>query len=78
MSFQDDRAPYLKNIGGNINNGIFKAGDTITIELQYDEPIRFADDKADHGDLYVGLALSAYSSDRYPKAMLRKLEDDTG
>ena len=77
VAFKDDRAPYLKNIGGNINNGIFKAGDTITIELQYDEPIRFADDKADHGDLYVGLALSGYSSDRYPKAMLTKLEDDT-
>ena len=76
ISFMDNNAPSIVSITG-IDNKILKAGETVNIEVKFDEPIRFADDSAAHDDLYVNLAISGISSDRYPKAMLKKLDIDT-
>ena len=76
ISFMDNNAPSIVSITG-IDNKILKSGETVNIEVKFDEPIRFADDSAAHDDLYVNLAISGISSDRYPKAMLKKLDIDT-
>lgn len=76
ISYMDDNAPSIVSVTG-IDNRILKAGDTVDLEVKFDEPIRFADDSAAHDDLYVNLAISGISSDRFPKAMLKKLDTDT-
>ena len=76
ITYMDNNAPSIVSVTG-INNRILKAGDTVNLEVEFDEPIRFADDSAAHDDLYVGLAIEGLSSDNYPKAMLTKLDNDT-
>ena len=76
ITFMDNNAPSIVSVEG-IDNRILKAGDTVELAVKFDEPIRFADDSAEHDDLYVSLAIKGLSSDRYPKAMLEKLDTDT-
>ncbi|OUN85335.1 hypothetical protein B5G06_03225 [Flavonifractor sp. An52] len=76
ITYMDSNAPSIFSVTG-IDNRILKAGDEVELEVKFDEPIRFADDSAAHGDLYVGLAIEGLSSDNYPKAMLTKLDNDT-
>lgn len=76
ITFMDNNAPSIVSIEG-IDNRILKAGDTAELAVKFDEPIRFADDSAEHDDLYVSLAIEGFSPDRYPKAMLEKLDTDT-
>lgn len=78
VAFKDERAPKVYYLGGTYRTqGSFKAGDEITVNIQYDEPIRFADDSDKHDDLYVRLAISGRTVDQQPKAMLTKLDNDT-
>ncbi len=76
ITYMDNNAPSIVSVSG-IDNRILKAGDEVKLVVEFDEPIRFADDSAAHDDLYVGLAIEGLSSDNYPKAMLTKLENDT-
>ena len=76
ITYMDNVAPSIVSVSG-IDNRILKAGDTVNLEVKFDEPIRFADDSAAHDDLYVYLRIDGISDDRYPKAMLKKLENDT-
>lgn len=76
ITYMDPSSPSIVSVTG-IDNKILKAGDTVDLEVKFDEPIRFADDSNAHDDLYVNLAISGISSDRYPKAMLEKLDTDT-
>lgn len=76
ITYMDPSSPSIVSVTG-IDNKILKAGDTVNLEVKFDEPIRFADDSAAHNDLYVNLAISGISSDRYPKAMLTKIDTDT-
>lgn len=76
ITFMDNNAPSIVSVTG-IDNKILKVGETVELAVKFDEPIRFADDSAAHNDLYVNLAISGLSSDRYPRAMLEKLDIDT-
>lgn len=76
ITFMDNNAPSIVSVTG-IDNKILKAGETVELAVKFDEPIRFADDSAAHDDLFVNLAISGLSSDRYPRAMLKKLDIDT-
>lgn len=76
ITYMDNNAPSIVSVSG-IDNRILKAGDEVKLVVEFDEPIRFADDSAAHDDLYVGLAIEGLSSDNYPKAMLTKLDTDT-
>lgn len=76
ITYMDPSSPSIVSVTG-IDNKILKAGDTVDLEVKFDEPIRFADDSAAHDDLYVNLAISGLSSDRFPRAMLEKLDTDT-
>ena len=50
-------------------------GQALTIRLHFDEPIRFADDSAAHGDLELTLRARGVAGDELnPKAKLTKLE----
>lgn len=76
ITYMDNNAPSIVSVTG-IDNRILKAGDTVELAVKFDEPIRFADDSAAHGDLYVYLVLEGISSNRCPQAMLTKLDYDT-
>lgn len=84
VAFKDERAPRLKSVvfkknddDTPVNKGYFGSGDTIKIEVAYDEPIRFADDEKKHGDLYIRLQVEGVTPDKYPQARLTKLDTDT-
>ena len=83
VAFMDDRAPLVESVifknasGEPMNKGSFGAGDTIKVEVNYDEFIRFADDSNLHDDLYIGLQIEGLSPASYPKAMLKELNNKT-
>ena len=84
VTFRDGRAPaidgaYFSIDGGKEQNGSNQVyvgkGQTLTIRLHFDEPIRFADDSAAHGDLELTLRARGVAGDELnPKAKLTKLE----
>ena len=84
VTFRDGRAPaidgaYFSIDGGKEQNGSSQVyvgkGQTLTIRLHFDEPIRFADDSAAHGDLEFTLRARGVAGDELnPKAKLTKLE----
>ena len=76
VAFRDARAPEIASVGGNLRNGKFKVGDTITLELKFNEPIRFADDTNKHDDLYV-LLRSEGAVGGGVQLYLTKLENET-
>ncbi|WP_143383128.1 hypothetical protein [Flavonifractor sp. An112] len=65
ITYMDNNAPSIVSVTG-IDNRILKAGDEVELVVEFDEPIRFADDSVAHDDLYVGLAIEGLSSDNYP------------
>ncbi len=79
VAFRDTRAPKIQSVMGNIDSdGYFQKGDKITIEITFDEPIRFADDSAAGKDnLGVELMLSKSSEGSWPVAKLTKLDGAT-
>ncbi len=81
VSFADLSAPTVNNVkilkkgaSGNNDSMFFVAGDTVVIEVIFDEPVRFADDSNLHDDLYVGLQLTGAVTN--PKAMLKSLKNN--
>ncbi|MEG2000752.1 MAG: hypothetical protein RR053_05105, partial [Evtepia sp.] len=86
VSFKDARAPKIKNITGIAIRGVdparevvptqYAPGSTIEIKIQYDEPIRFADDSNTGKDgLYIKLLKDKRSD--YFEAKLTALQNDT-
>lgn len=76
IGFRDVRAPQITAVGGSIKTQkYFKAGDEITIEITFDEPIRFANDSAiQEKELGASLELEHASEGDYPFAKLTKLD----
>ncbi|MEG2420210.1 MAG: hypothetical protein RSB55_01585, partial [Oscillospiraceae bacterium] len=84
--FKDDRAPKIKSITGvaivptgstaEVPPTLYKPGNTITIAIEYDEPIRFADDSAT-GKEDLGISLKIDGLATPWKAKLTKLENNT-
>ena len=87
VAFRDQWEPVVEEIWINGVNPygktfVFKKGDTIDIEIKYDEPIRFADDSPiGKEDLYVKLAIDGIIEGKeesiHPRAKLVKLENDS-
>lgn len=89
LVFRDQKAPALKDVSYSFNDGDWKSrysiaekklkvGDTVEIKLQFDEPIRFSDDKAANKEkLFLGLQTEGDSIDDNHKAFLYKLEEDS-
>lgn len=83
VTFRDGRAPALERVYFSVDGGkeqgsdsrmYVGAGQTLTIRLHFDEPIRFADDSAAHGDLALTLRVRGVTGDELnPKATLTKL-----
>lgn len=83
VTFRDTRAPQVENIEYSLDGGktwtsrytraAVGAGGTVLIRLSFDEPIRFADDSADHGDLYLDLRSGDAASAGKYKAYLTEL-----
>ncbi len=80
VAFRDARTPKLMAVtffNGSEENTYYKAGDTVKIELAFDEPIRFADDSASgKGDLYINLLLEGSSEGNALRAYLTKLDNN--
>ena len=86
VTFRDTTAPRMYKVeystdGGNNwvkqSKGLrAKTGDTVLIRLTYTEPIRFADDSADH-DLSLILQRSGESTGSAAKAKLVELNDSS-
>ena len=84
VTFRDGRAPAIDGVYFSVDGGKEQrstsqvhvgAGQTLTIRLHFDEPIRFADDSAAHGDLNLILrARGVTGDDLQPKAALTKLD----
>lgn len=84
LTFRDGRAPAIDGAYFSIDGGkeqrsssqvYVGKGQTLTIRLHFDEPIRFADDSAAHGDLALTLRARGVAGDELnPKAALTKLE----
>ena len=83
VTFRDTRAPQIVDISYSLDDGAtwtsrytrasVGAGGTVLIKLSFDEPIRFADDSADHGDLYLDLRSGDAASAGTYKAYLTEL-----
>lgn len=83
VTFRDGRAPAIESVYFSVDGGTEQrstrrmyvgAGQTLTIRLHFDEPIRFADDSAAHGDLALTLRVRGVTGDELnPKATLMKL-----
>ncbi len=77
ITFRDERGPYqdggARVLRGGTEGTVFKAGDTVEIVLNFDEPLRFADDAA-HDNVYIGLKLNGQSQELY--ARLTALENN--
>ena len=60
VTFADVKNPRVYNYtfyDENWNKSYgFKAGQTFYLKLEFNEPIRFADNSADHGDIYIEMA----------------------
>jgi hypothetical protein len=75
VALKDALGPTIKNV--TLSSQKVKPGDTVTIRVQYSEPIRFADDSANHGDAAITLRLDNHDATAYRTASLTGLEDDT-
>lgn len=84
VTYRDMKAPSAPTLtystdGGKTWNratkkGYVGTGTKLALRLEFDEPIRFADDKASHGDLYLELRQrGATAGDSNPKAYLKEL-----
>ena len=81
VGFCDSTAPSVESVK-ILNNGQectdFTKGDTITVVVTYDEPVRFADDdKRGKGDLCVGLMVANKGQGDWLYAHLVGLSGDT-
>lgn len=87
VTYRDMKAPSAPTLtystdGGKTWNratkkGYAGTGTKLVLRLEFDEPIRFADDKASHGDLYLELRQrGATAGDSNPKAYLKELSDN--
>lgn len=84
VTFRDSRAPALDSVYFSVDGGTEQrsnkqmhvgAQQTLTIRLHFDEPIRFADDSAAHGDLSLILRARGVTGDALqPKAALTRLD----
>ena len=84
LTFRDSRAPQIDGTYFSVDGGKEKsylsktyvgAGQTLTVRLHFDEPIRFADDTAAHGDLALILRVRGVTGDNLqPHAYLTKLD----
>lgn len=87
ISFRDAEGPQLSSVsystdGGNTwrdkRRGVsLGGGDTLTIRLSFDEPIRFAEDKVPDQDLYLYLIGDGKSQNEDLKARLTRLEGNS-
>lgn len=75
VSFLDAIGPTIKNI--SLDKDKAKPGDTVQIHVQYNEPIRFADDSPNHDDAIIKLRLDNHDSTVYRTANLIGLSGDT-
>ena len=79
VAFRDERAPVCTGASYSVNGGSWVkstkgvrvgAGQSVRIKLSFNEPIRFADDSANHGDLKLILQPDGTSADTSPAAGL--------
>lgn len=88
ITYRDMKAPcapelsYSTDGGKNYKKanekGYIGTGTTIILRLTFDEPIRFADDDKNHGDLYLELRQrGATAGDKNPRAMLKALSGNS-
>ena len=88
ITYRDMKAPSAPELtystdGGKTyksanEKGYIGTGTTLVLRLTFDEPIRFADDSADHGDLYLELRpRGATAGGSNPKAMLKELSGNS-
>ena len=82
VAFRDERAPVCTGASYSVNGGSWVkstkgvrvgAGQSVRIKLSFNEPIRFADDSANHGDLKLILQPDGTSADTSPAAGLVEL-----
>ena len=88
ITYRDMKAPcapelsYSTDGGKNYKKanekGYIGMGTTIILRLTFDEPIRFADDDKNHGDLYLELRQrGATAGAKNPRAMLKALSGNS-
>lgn len=79
VAFRDERAPVCTGASYSVDGGSWVkstkgvrvgAGQSVRIKLSFNEPIRFADDSANHGDLKLILQPDGTSADTSPAAGL--------
>ncbi len=79
VAFRDERAPVCTGASYSVDDGSWVkstkgvrvgAGQSVRIKLSFNEPIRFADDSANHGDLKLILQPDGTSADTSPAAGL--------
>lgn len=82
VAFRDERAPVCTGASYSVDGGSWVkstkgvrvgAGQSVRIKLSFNEPIRFADDSANHGDLKLILQPDGTSADTSPAAGLVEL-----
>ncbi|MBU5457603.1 immunoglobulin-like domain-containing protein [Oscillibacter sp. MSJ-31] len=82
VAFRDERAPVCTGASYSVDGGSWVkstkgvrvgAGQSVRIKLSFNEPIRFADDSANHGDLKLILQPDGTSADTSPAAGLAEL-----
>ena len=82
VAFRDERAPVCTGAFYSVDGGSWVkstkgvrvgAGQSVRIKLSFNEPIRFADDSANHGDLKLILQPDGTSADTSPAAGLVEL-----